>query len=275
MVAEDKSMMTEQEFMRIALFLKRKYGIDMERKKAIVEGRLENYVKSEGWMNYSQYMDAVEKDISGALEKKLVDLLSTNHTYFMREAEHFEFLRREVLPYLKKKEEVSKDLRIWCAASSSGEEPYTLAMILIDFFGLEHAKWDTQILATDVSTQALQTAIKGEYSEEQIEPLPDAWKRRFFNSCKDSDNYVVKNELKKQVLFRKFNLMDQFPFRRKMHVIFLRNVMIYFDEPTKLRLLRKIYDTLEPGGYLFLGRTETLNRQDVPFELVMPSVFRK
>ena len=84
-------MMTEQEFMRIALFLKRKYGIDMERKRAIVEGRLENYVKSEGWMTYSQYMDAVEKDISGALEKKLVDLLSTNHTYFMRESEHFDF----------------------------------------------------------------------------------------------------------------------------------------------------------------------------------------
>lgn len=267
--------MTDEEFIRIKTFLKNKYGIDMKGKKKIVEGRLENYLRSNGWSSYSQYMNDVEEDITGKLEKQFVNILTTNHTYFMREAEHFEFLRREVLPYLKKKEEVSKDLRIWCAASSSGEEPYTLAMILIDFFGLEHAKWDTQILATDVSTQALQSAIKGEYSEEQIEPLPDAWKRRFFNSCKDSDNYVVTNELKKQVLFRKFNLMDQFPFRRKMHVIFLRNVMIYFDEPTKLRLLRKIYDTLEPGGYLFLGRTETLNKQDVPFELVMPSVFRK
>lgn len=275
MVAEDKSMMTEQEFMRIALFLKRKYGIDMERKKAIVEGRLENYVKSEGWMNYSQYMDAVEKDISGALEKKLVDLLSTNHTYFMRESEHFDFMKKEILPWLKEKESQSKDLRIWCAASSSGEEPYTIAMVLMDFFGLEHHQWDTQVLATDVSTEILKQAIKGVYTKEQISPLPEHWKRRFFRNIVGTDQYKVTEELKKEVLFRKFNLMDPFPFRRKMHVIFLRNVMIYFDDITKQRLLQKIYESLEPGGYLFLGKTETLNRDNVPFHLVTPSVFRK
>ena len=275
MVAEDKSMMTEQEFMRIALFLKRKYGIDMERKKAIVEGRLENYVKSEGWMNYSQYMDAVEKDISGALEKKLVDLLSTNHTYFMRESEHFDFMKKEILPWLKEKESQSKDLRIWCAASSSGEEPYTIAMVLMDFFGLEHHQWDTQVLATDVSTEILKQAIKGVYTKEQISPLPEHWKRRFFRNIVGTDQYKVTEELKKEVLFRKFNLMDPFPFRRKLHVIFLRNVMIYFDDITKQRLLQKIYDSLEPGGYLFLGKTETLNRDNVPFHLVTPSVFRK
>ena len=275
MVAEDKSMMTEQEFMRIALFLKRKYGIDMERKKAIVEGRLENYVKSEGWMNYSQYMDAVEKDISGALEKKLVDLLSTNHTYFMRESEHFDFMKKEILPWLKEKESQSKDLRIWCAASSSGEEPYTIAMVLMDFFGLEHHQWDTQVLATDVSTEILKQAIKGVYTKEQISPLPEHWKRRFFRNIVGTDQYKVTEELKKEVLFRKFNLMDPFPFLRKLHVIFLRNVMIYFDDITKQRLLQKIYDSLEPGGYLFLGKTETLNRDNVPFHLVTPSVFRK
>ena len=275
MVAEDKSMMTEQEFMRIALFLKRKYGIDMERKKTIVEGRLENYVKSEGWMNYSQYMDAVEKDISGALEKKLVDLLSTNHTYFMRESEHFDFMKKEILPWLKEKESQSKDLRIWCAASSSGEEPYTIAMVLMDFFGLEHHQWDTQVLATDVSTEILKQAIKGVYTKEQISPLPEHWKRRFFRNIVGTDQYKVTEELKKEVLFRKFNLMDPFPFRRKLHVIFLRNVMIYFDDITKQRLLQKIYDSLEPGGYLFLGKTETLNRDNVPFHLVTPSVFRK
>ena len=275
MVAEDKSMMTEQEFMRIALFLKRKYGIDMERKKTIVEGRLENYVKSEGWMNYSQYMDAVEKDISGDLEKKLVDLLSTNHTYFMRESEHFDFMKKEILPWLKEKESQSKDLRIWCAASSSGEEPYTIAMVLMDFFGLEHHQWDTQVLATDVSTEILKQAIKGVYTKEQISPLPEHWKRRFFRNIVGTDQYKVTEELKKEVLFRKFNLMDPFPFRRKLHVIFLRNVMIYFDDITKQRLLQKIYDSLEPGGYLFLGKTETLNRDNVPFHLVTPSVFRK
>ena len=268
-------MMTEQEFMRITVFLKRKYGIDMERKKAIVEGRLENYVRSGGWTTYSQYMDAVEKDISGDLEKKLVDLLSTNHTYFMRESEHFDFMKREVLPWLKEKEVKSKDLHIWCAASSSGEEPYTIAMVLMEFFGLEHNQWDTQILATDVSTEILQQAINGVYSAEQISPLPEHWKRRFFRNIVGTDQYKVTDELKKEVLFRKFNLMDPFPFRKKMHVIFLRNVMIYFDDITKKQLLQKIYDSLEPGGYLFLGKTETLNRDNVPFQLVTPSVFRK
>lgn len=268
-------MMTEQEFVRIASFLKKKYGIDMKKKKAIVEGRLENYVRAGGWSNYSQYMDAVEKDVGGSLEKKLVDLLSTNHTYFMREAEHFEFLKKEVLPWLKEKEAQRKDLHIWCAASSSGEEPYTIAMVLMDFFGLEHNKWDTQILATDVSTEILQQAVNGIYSKEQIDPLPENWKRRFFRNVPGTGQYKVTEELKKEVLFRKFNLMDPFPFKKKLHVVFLRNVMIYFDDATKKTLLQKIYDNLEPGGYLFLGKTETINRDSIPFHLVTPSVFRK
>lgn len=267
--------MTEEEFLRIHRFLKRKYGIDMSRKKTIVEGRLENYVRNGGWQSYTEYMDAIEQDVSGVLEKKLVDLLSTNHTYFMREAEHFDFLKQEILPWLKKKEEHTRDLRIWCAASSSGEEPYTLAMVMTDFFGLEQNRWDTQLLATDVSTEILQQAIRGIYTEEQIAPLPDSWKRRFFKVIPGTGQYRVKEELKKQVLFRKFNLMDPFPFRKKMHVVFLRNVMIYFDEETKRNVLKKIYDCLEPGGYLFLGRTETLNRDKIPFQLVTPSVFRK
>lgn len=129
--------MTEEEFLRIRDYLKLRYGIDMNHKKTIVEGRLENYVRQNGYLSYSQYMDALESDVSGEMEKKLVDILTTNHTYFMRESEHFDYLRKEVLPWLKKKEAINKDLRIWCAASSSGEEPYTIAMVLLDYFGLE------------------------------------------------------------------------------------------------------------------------------------------
>lgn len=267
--------MTDEEFIRIKNFLKNKYGIDMRGKKTIMQGRLENYVRTNGWTSYSNYINDIESDISGKLEKQLVNMLSTNHTYFMRESEHFDFLKQVILPYLKEKEKQSKDLHIWCAASSTGEEPYTIAMILCDFFGLEHSRWDTKVLATDVSTDALKTAINGIYTSEQIEPIPANWKRRFFRPINGTDNFEVINELKNEVLFRKFNLMDTFPFKKKMHVVFLRNVMIYFDEATKKKLLKKIYDCLEPGGYLFLGKTETLNRQDIPFELVMPSVFRK
>lgn len=267
--------MTDAEFVRISNFLKAKYGIDMTHKKEIVTGRLENTLRRNGWDSYTAYMNAVESDITGGLERELVNLLTTNHTYFMREFEHFDFLRTQVLPWLKNKEYNKKDLSIWCGASSTGEEPYMVAMMLLDFFGLEHSKWDTKVLATDISTEVLQTAIRGIYTKEQVQGLPDNWKRRFLHSIENGERYEVTQELKNEVLFRQFNLMDTFPFRRKMHVIFLRNVMIYFDKETKYRLIQKIYDVLEPGGYLFVGRTETIEKRDIPFIMVQPSIFRK
>lgn len=267
--------MTEEEFLRIVRFLKSRYGIDMSRKKTIVQGRLENYIRSSGYNSYTDYMNALEKDITGSLEKKLVNLLSTNHTFFMREEEHFTYLKQVVLPWLKKKEDKSKDLRIWCGASSSGEEPYTLAMVLMDFFGLEHGAWDTKVLATDISTDVLQHAIGGVYTSEQVALLPENWRRRFFRKVMNQDVYRVTDELKKEVIFRKFNLMDPFPFRKKLHVVFLRNVMIYFDEKTKRELVQKIYDMMEPGGYLFIGQTETIDKAHSEFEMIKPSIYRK
>ena len=266
--------MNDIEFDRINRYIHTRYGIDLSGKKEIVDGRLTNMLRHREFRSYMEYMDAVEKDTSGNLEKELVNLLTTNHTYFMREFEHLEFLKAKILPYLKEKERLSKDLRIWCGASSSGEEPYMIAMTVLDFFGLEKDAWDTQILATDIDTKVLQMAIKGEYSKEAVAGLPENWKRRYFTT-KDGETYQVSQELKKEVLFRQFNLMEPFPFRRKMHVIFLRNVMIYFNQETRLELVKKIYDFLEPGGYLIVGKTETIDRGQVPFEMVMPSVFRK
>ncbi|MGN0245706.1 MAG: CheR family methyltransferase [Lachnospiraceae bacterium] len=267
--------MTDLEFRRISMFLKDRYGIDMTHKKEIMDGRLSNMIRIRGFDSYDAYMNALMQDSSGEMEKELVNLLSTNHTYFMREFEHFEYMKKVVLPYLRKEEENTQDLRIWCGAASSGEEPYTLAMLLLDFFGLEHDKWDTTVLATDISTEVLQSAVRGVYKKEQIAELPDNWKRRFFRLVEDGEYFAVTDELKKEVLFRQFNLMDDFPFRKKLHVIFLRNVMIYFDRPTKQSLIKKLYDVLEPGGYLFVGRTETIEKGNVPFELVEPSIFRK
>lgn len=267
--------MTEEEFFRIHTFLKSRYGIDMSRKKEIVAGRLENYVRNHGWKNYTEYMNAVETDYTGTLEKEMVNLLSTNHTFFMREFEHFNFLRQKVLPYLREKEARNKDLCIWSAASSTGEEPYMIAMLLKDFFGLEHAQWNTQVLATDISTEVLKQAVAGVYAKEQILQLPDHWKRRFLREHPDGEYFEVTDEIKNEVIFRQFNLMDTFPFKRKMHIIFLRNVMIYFDHNTKKQLIQKIYDIMEPGGYLFIGRTETLERGAAPFQLIQPSIFRK
>lgn len=267
--------MTDEEFFRIKVFLKNRYGINLEHKKEIVHGRLSNYVLHKGFRSYTEYMNAVESDVTGQLESDMVNMLTTNHTYFMREFEHFDFMKKEVLPWLRTKEANTRDLSIWCGAASSGEEPYMLAMLLKDYFALEANRWDTKVLATDISLAVLTKAIEGVYTEEQIEKLPENWRRRFVRHVPGTEQYEITEEIKKEVIFRRFNLMEPFPFKRKMHVIFMRNVMIYFDAPTKNQLIHKIYDILEPGGYLFVGRTETIDRGDVPFTMVQPSIFRK
>ena len=268
-------MITDEEFRRISVYMKDRYGIDLSQKKVIVNGRLENYMKGERWNSFHEYMDAVERDKTGELEKILVNFLTTNHTYFMREFEHFEYFKHTVLPWLKVKAGRSRDLRIWCGAASTGEEPYMIAMVIADFFGVEKGQWDTKILATDISTKVLRQAMAGVYSAEQLKNLPEQWKRHFFKPTAGGTQYKVTDELKQEVIFRQFNLMDRIPFKRKMHTIFLRNVMIYFDEKTKQELVQRIYDVLEPGGYLFIGTTETLNRNTTPFEIIQPSIFRK
>lgn len=268
-------MITDEEFRRISAYMKQNYGIDLSQKKIIINGRLENYIKKGGWSNFNEFMNAVEHDKTGTQEKMLVNLLTTNHTYFMREFEHFDYMKNVVLPWLKMKEAKSKDLRVWCGAASSGEEPYMIAMVLSDFFGLERNQWDTKVLATDISTRVLQLASAGVYNAEQLKNLPEHWKRHFFKPVAGGTQYMVKDELKREVLFRQFNLMDPFPFRKKMHIVFLRNVMIYFDDNTKKGLIQKVYDNLEPGGYLFIGTTETLDRGSTPFQIIKPSIFRK
>lgn len=267
-------MMTQDEFEKLYRFLKSRYGIDMSHKQKIMEGRMENYLNSKGFHSYSEYIRVLESDFTGQLEKDLVNIMSTNHTYFMREFEHFQFLKDIVLPYLKQTCSLTRDLCIWCGAASTGQEPYMIAMLLQEFFGLEAAKWDKQLLATDISTDALSQAKKGIYTADEIKTLPEHWKRLYFKQIANTDHYEVSDSIKSQIIFRSFNLMMPFPFKRKMHVIFLRNVMIYFDQKTKQELSRKIYQIMEPGGYLFIGRTETLERGH-QFELIQPSIYRK
>lgn len=267
--------MTEEEFLRIYRFIKARYGISLDRRKEIIQGRLENYLQWNGFTSYSEYMNAVESDLTGRLERELVNILTTNHTFFMREFEHFDYLRQKVLPELQRKEERKKDLCIWCGAASTGQEPYMLAMLLQDYFNLEASAWDTKVLATDVNTEVLAQALRGVYDREHIESLPESWKRRYLRPVDGGERYEIVQEIKDEVIFRQFNLMDDFPFKRKMHIIFLRNVMIYFDQETRKQLIQKVYDAMEPGGYLFVGRTETLDKSHCPFEMIQPSVFRK
>lgn len=267
-------MITDSEFSRIVAYMQSNYGIDLSQKKVLVGGRLNSYLARNGYANCNEFMAKVENDPKGSEAVDLVNALTTNHTYFMRESEHFEYLKRVVLPWVKTVASNRKEVNIWSAASSTGEEPYTLAMVLRDFFGLEKSAWDTRVLATDVSTRVLEHASKGVYLKEDIEPLPPSWKKRYFKQI-SAEEYQVKDELRKEVIFRQFNLMNPISFRKKFHIVFLRNVMIYFPEDTKHHLVQRIYDYMEPGGYLFIGTTESLDRRRTQFQYVQPSVYRK
>ena len=266
---------TEKEFKLLSEYIKAHYGIYLkEEKQTLVTGRLQNVLKKEGFENFTDYYHHLVSDKNGNAASTLVEKVTTNHTYFMREADHFSYFRNEVLPFLKNNVK-DKDLRIWCAACSTGEESYTLAMLLDEFFGKEKMWWDTKILATDLSEKVLNTAKRGIYTKESIAPLPSHWKLNYFKKH-DLNSFVLTDQIKDEVIYRKFNLMDTlFPFKRKFHTIFCRNAMIYFDNETRNELVNKFYDQLEYGGYLFIGHSESLNRGSTKFKYIMPAVYRK
>lgn len=266
--------LTSTEMSRITVFMKKNYGVDLQEKSTLISGRLENKIVRLGIHSYNEFMDKVEADIHGEEATLLVNSLTTNHTFFMREAIHFDFMREVALPQIRSKCAATKDVRIWSAASSSGEEAYSIVMTMKDFFGIEAERWDTTVLATDISTKALAAAKEGIYRAEAVEALPDRWIKQHFKKL-DEESYQVKEATRKEVIFNTFNLMEPFPWKRKFHIIFLRNVMIYFDEPTKKELIDKMYRFLEPGGYLFIGTTETIDKTATPLAHVKPSIYMK
>lgn len=266
--------LTNDEFYTLTNYMRNNFGINLEKKRTLIEGRLTNYLVERGFSNFSQYFDMLFGDRSEHEVVRLVSYLTTNYSYFLREWEHFEFLKEKVLPGLKETA-ADHDLRIWSAGCSSGEEPYTIAMLLFDFFDTEKSMWDMKVLATDISQKALDTARKGIYNVEQIEKIPGQWRTKYFRNI-GGDQWEIKPAIRNEVIFRAFNLMEEkFPFQKQFHVIFCRNVMIYFDRKTKMRLIKKFYDIAEPGGYLFVGHSESLGRDETDWQYVMPSIFRK
>lgn len=265
----------QKEFEQLSCFVKSHYGINLtEKKKALVMGRLQNVLNENSFKSFAEYYDYIVSDKTGEAVVTLIDKITTNHTYFMRETDHFFYFRDKVLPCLIKTIK-NRDLRIWSAGCSTGEEPYTLAMLLDEFLGTDKKLWDSKILATDISSKVLDTAVKGIYGDEEISPLPAGWRLNYFNKLGDGNSKLT-DRIKNEVIYRRFNLMDEeFPFKRKFHVIFCRNVMIYFDNKTKHDLVNKFFNIMEDGGYLFIGHSESLNRNETPFKYVMPAVYRK
>lgn len=266
---------TDAEFKQLSTYINDNYGICLEEeKRSLVTGRLSVILAQNNFSSFTEYFNYVITDKTGKAANELIDKITTNHTFFMREAEHFYFFQNKILPYLAKTVK-DKDLRIWSAGCSTGEEPYTLAMITDEFFGREKIWWDTKILATDISSRVLDTAKKGIYSNDEIASLPANWKLKYFEKLGAENNALIKR-IRDEVIYRKFNLMERtFPFKRKFHVIFCRNVMIYFDARSRKELVNKFYDLTEDGGYLFIGHSESLNREETRYKYIMPAVYRK
>lgn len=263
---------SDSDFNRLIKFMKSTYGIDLSRKRTLIEGRLSNMISEKGFSNFTEYLDSVFADKSGRETVTLVNKLTTNHTYFMREQQHFDFMKSVFLPHIERTVK-DRDVRIWCAASSSGEEPYTIAMTIDDYFGSRRAGWDLRILATDISTNVLQKAKNAVYPAEALNALPAGWKEKYFTRNTDG-TYTVIERIRKEVIYKQFNLMEPIVYKKPFDLISCRNVMIYFDNETKNNLVERFYDVTKSGGYLFIGHAESISKNS-KYKFVQPAIYQK
>ena len=263
---------TDADFNRLVTFIKAHYGINLLQKRQLVTSRLSSFVSEQGYTSFTPFVDQLIREKDPAKIEQVLNRLTTNYTFFQRETEHFQFLEQTILPELVRRHQRDKVMAIWSAGCSSGEEPYNISMYIKDFLGPQASQWDTRLLATDISQKAMATAKKGIY--ELPDTIPSHWKKRYFTPVRGTSQYSIAPEIRNNVIFQTFNLMDPIKFRRKFDVIFCRNVMIYFDQPTKDALVRRFYDATVPGGYLMISHSENLGK-DNPYKTVAPSTFQK
>lgn len=262
---------TDNEFLEFVKYMNNNYGIDLSKKKILIEGRLSNLIAKKGMTSFGQYLQSVKNN--NKEETMLVNKLTTNYTYFYREDNHFKYLTDKILPYQEENNK-NKTLNIWSAGCSSGEEPYTIAMVLDDYFKFGINQWKININATDISENVLSKAREGTYSEESIKRLPESFKKRYLTKTPDNI-YQVTPEIKKYINYKVFNLMDNVLEKDKYDFIFLRNVMIYFDQETKINIVNKLYKAMKPGGHLMIGHAETIQRNKSDFQYISPAIYKK
>ena len=266
--------LSDADFHRLYTYIKKNYGIDLGKKKQLIIGRLSNMLTARGYTSFTPYVDEIVSGKNSEMVTLMLNKLTTNYTYFRREEAHFKYLRETVLPTLAKTHARDHVLSIWSAGCSSGEAPYTISMYLNDYFGSQASAWDTRVLATDISQKILDTARNPSYQEESLSRIPASWKQKYFEKTNDGA-YTVAPSIKRNVIFNTFNLMDPIRFKRPFDLIFCRNVMIYFDQPTKAALVQRFYQATVPGGYLFIGHSESLNKAECPYQYLMPAIYRR
>lgn len=263
--------LTDNEFLEFVKYMHSNYGIDLSKKRILIEGRLSNIIAKRGMSSFGQYLKSVKNNNEDEITT-LINRLTTNYTYFYREEKHFEYLKETILPAFEK-EAKSKTLNIWSAGCSSGEEPYTIAMVLEDYFKSEISRWRINIDATDISENVLSKAKEGIYSEESVKRLPDSYIKKHFK--KTGDKYYLSPEIKNRISFKTFNLMDPIPSKNKYDIIFLRNVMIYFNSETKNNIVNKIYDATKVGGYLMIGHAESIQNSKSKYLYIKPAIYKR
>lgn len=262
---------SDADFNRLYTFIQSNYGIDLSKKRQLITGRLSSTIRQKGYKSFSEFVNHLLTTRDNEEITLVLNKLTTNYTFFMREQDHLELFAKKLLPELVNRHQKDRTLSIWSAGCSSGEEPYNLSMYIFDYLGAQAKTWDTRILATDLSEQALASAKRGTY--QLPDTLPPEWRRKYFIDNKDG-THTVNDDLKKNLVLQKFNLMDRINFRRKFDVIFCRNVMIYFDQPTKDALVQRFYDATVPGGYLLISYSENLSSTS-PYRRIAPATFQK
>ena len=261
--------LTTRDFEKVRALIHQRAGIDLHAgKEGLVKARLGRKLRDSGSHSYAEYLASVESDRTGESLIALIDALTTNYTYFFREPEHFNFLRDKILPKLAERPSVD----LWCAAAATGEEPYTLAMLLLETCGLS-----SRVVATDISTQAVKQAKRGVYPVDRFESVPKTMLHKYWlrGDGKAAGYYKAKPELASAIDYRHLNLIAPFSFPSPFPVIFCRNVMIYFDRATQRRVVDRMSQFLEPGGYLFVGHSESQCATHPMLEFAGPAVYRK
>jgi chemotaxis protein methyltransferase CheR len=278
---ESTVAISQRDFTRISEFIYKECGINLPPvKKTMLAARLQKRLRGLEMKSFGDYIDYLFSP-DGIRDEmvRMIDLVTTNKTDFFREPEHFDYLVQRVLPEWvdTRAGGAGRRLKVWSAGCSSGEEPYTLAMVLSEFAescpGL-----DFGIMATDISTRVLETARLAIYDEERVAPVPLPLKRKYLLRSRDKNCGQVRIApgLREKVRFSRLNFMESdFGLREQIDIIFCRNVIIYFDRPTQERLLNKFHTHLAPGGHIFMGHSETLNGLDVPLEMVHPTIYRR
>jgi chemotaxis protein methyltransferase CheR len=270
--------LTDRQFRQISELVRNQCGINLhEGKRELVKARLGKRLRELGLSGYDDYVEYVRRDASGDELVAMLDSISTNLTFFFRERGHFDFLAREVLPRIVAKGSARKRrLRIWSAGCSSGEEPYSIAILLHEEIPAL-ASWDARILATDLSTRVLSIARTGVYDGERLRDVSPAMVARYFDCVQSTPprHYRLKEPVRRIVTFSRLNLVGTWPMRGPFDAIFCRNVMIYFEKSTQAALVDRYWQLLAPGGVLFMGHSESLAGVKHRFEYVEPTVYRK